>query len=391
MEKVKDPHKGMRWLEEADRLASAFRDYQLPLIHIREASLDSAVTVFARLNRTGRKMTADEMVSALTYEEGGFHLAAAFAEFRSELTKLGFGNLNSVLLLRTVLSALELDIYAQDWATLIVKQDVRRRLPSAFEAAADGLRRGLDFLREVGVTTDRLLPYGLQLVLLAEFFRLCPNPTEQTRRVLERWFWVTSFSGWFGGVGGARVRLALQEMRELAKGEGDAIRVVDLESPAAPFPKRFDGRSARVRAFLLFLGSLKPRSLQKTDQTLNPGELLASRGTEAVGYVVANRGGGDELFSSPANRMFVDANHFGQTVGSLQETDDTRLKDLLPTHGFDLSAIEVLRQDDRETLIQQRLTTLIQREREFMARKQVKLPTERTAAAVADSEASDRE
>ena len=391
VEKVKDPHKGMRWLEEADRLASAFRDYQLPLIHIREASLDSAVTVFARLNRTGRKMTADEMVSALTYEEGGFHLAAAFAEFRSELTKLGFGNLDSVLLLRTVLSALELDIYAQDWATLIVKQDVRRRLPSAFEAAADGLRRGLDFLREVGVTTDRLLPYGLQLVLLAEFFRLCPNPTEQTRRVLERWFWVTSFSGWFGGVGGARVRLALQEMRELAKGEGDAIRVVDLDSPAAPFPKRFDGRSARVRAFLLFLGSLKPRSLQKTDQTLNPGELLASRGTEAVGYVVANRGGGDELFSSPANRMFVDASHFGQTVGSLQETDDTRLKDLLPTHGFDLSAIEVLRQDDRETLIQQRLTTLIQREREFMARKQVKLPTERTAAAVADSEASDRE
>ena len=72
---VDDPARSRRWLEEADRLAGAFRDYQLPLIHIREADLDTAVTVFARLNRTGRKMTADEMVSALTYDADKFHLA----------------------------------------------------------------------------------------------------------------------------------------------------------------------------------------------------------------------------------------------------------------------------------------------------------------------------
>ena len=72
---VDNRSRAQQWLDEADRLASAFRDYQLPLIHIREADLDSAVTVFARLNRTGRKMTADEMVSALTYREGQFHLA----------------------------------------------------------------------------------------------------------------------------------------------------------------------------------------------------------------------------------------------------------------------------------------------------------------------------
>ncbi len=42
---VNDPAKSQRWLDEADRLANAFRDYQLPLIRIREADLDSAVTV----------------------------------------------------------------------------------------------------------------------------------------------------------------------------------------------------------------------------------------------------------------------------------------------------------------------------------------------------------
>ena len=131
-EKVDDEHRAQRWLDEADRLSSAFRDYQLPLIHIREADLESAVTVFARLNRTGRKMAADELVSALTYQEGEFHLASMLSKFKAELKKKGFGNLNRVFLLRSVLAALELDIYAKDWADLMVKSEVRKRLPEGF-------------------------------------------------------------------------------------------------------------------------------------------------------------------------------------------------------------------------------------------------------------------
>ena len=189
-----------RWIDEADRLANAFRDYQLPVIRIREASLDSAVTVFARLNRKGRKMAADEIVSALTYREGEFHLATKLDEFKEKLAWKGFGNLDRVLLLRSVLAALGRDIYAKDWADLMVKPEVRKRLPGAFESAESGIVRALDFLRELGVTSDRLLPYGLQLVFLGEFFRLRREPGAHVLDLLRRWFWVTAFTGWFGGV-----------------------------------------------------------------------------------------------------------------------------------------------------------------------------------------------
>ena len=242
-----------------DRLANAFRDYQIPLIHIREANLDTAVTVFARLNRKGRKMTADEMVSALTYREGQFHLAKKLDEFKDELAKQGFGNLDRVLLLRAVLAALDRDIYAKDWADLMVKPEVRSCLPKSFDVAAEGIRSALAFLKNLGVTSDRLLPYGLQLVLLGEFFRLCPNPTARSVELLNRWFWVTSFTGWFGGVNTAQVTHALREIRDLARGKGTGFNVVDLDAPARPFPDRFDGRSARVRAFLL-LPYLAPAS-----------------------------------------------------------------------------------------------------------------------------------
>ena len=387
---VDDRNLAQRRLDEADRLANAFRDYQLPLIHIREADLDSAVTVFARLNRTGRKMTADEMVSALTYREGEFHLAKELDKFKDELEGMGFGNLDRVLLLRAVLAALDRDIYAKDWADLMVKEDVRARLPEVFESAAGGIVDALEFLEDLGVTSDRLLPYGLQLVLLGEFFRLCPRPADEVVELLNRWFWVTSFTGWFGGVNTAQATHAFSEIRNLARGTGTGFSVVDLDAPAQPFPQRHDGRSARVRAFLLYLASLKPRSLRGVEN-LDPGQLLATRGIRAVGYVFSNPGPLGELFSSPANRMFLDADQVGQAFDDLAGLGDDKLMGLLPTHGFPADSVHRLRNGDRVGLIRDRLDTLIAGEREFMNERNVRLPSARMAASIADSEASDEE
>ena len=380
----------LRWINEADRLANAFRDYQLPLIHIREADLDSAVTVFARLNRKGRKMTADEMVSALTYREGEFHLAEKLDEFKEELDRKGFGNLDRVLLLRSVLAALDRDIYAKDWADLMVKPEVRTKLPEAFDVAAKGIRGALIFLKKLGVTSDRLLPYGLQLVLLGEFFRWCPTPSAEVVKLLNRWFWVTSFTGWFGGVNTAQATQALSEIRNLARGKGTGFRVVDFDAPARPFPDRFDGRSARVRAFLLYLASLQPRALSG-EGNLDPGQLLSTLGTKAVGYVFSSSRIIGELFSSPANRMFLDSGHVGQAFGALADLSDDVLMELLPRHGFPAEAVHLLRNGDRVGLIRDRLETLIDGERTFMRAQNVKLPTERTAATIADSDASDED
>ena len=387
---VDDRNLTQRRLDEADRLANAFRDYQLPLIHIREANLDSAVTVFARLNRTGRKMAADEMVSALTYREGEFHLAKELDQFKDELEGMGFGNLDRVLLLRAVLAALDRDIYAKDWADLMVKEDVRARLPEVFESAADGIRGALRFLTGLGVTSDRLLPYGLQLVLLGEFFRLCPQPAANAIELLTRWFWVTSFTGWFGGVNTAQATHALGEIRDLARGTRIGFSVVDFDAPAQPFPQRHDGRSARVRAFLLYLASLQPGSLRRVEN-LDPGQLLATRGTRAVGYVFSNPGPLGELFSSPANRMFLDADQVGQAFDDLAGLGDDKLMELLPTHGFPADSVHRLRNGDRVGLIRDRLDTLIAGEREFMNERNVRLPSARTAASIADSEASEEE
>ncbi len=384
--RVADNARARRWLDRADGLANAFRTYKIPVIRIRDVDLGTAVEVFARLNRTGRKMADDEMVSALTYREGEFHLADKLDEVKSELARSGFGGLDRVLLLRSVLAALDRDIYAKDWTDLLVKPDVRSELPDAFETAVDGLKAAVEFLRGLGVVSDRLLPYGLQLVLLGEFFRFCPQPACEVVELLERWFWVTSFTGWFGGVSTSQATRALREIQELAKGKSDAFTVVDLDAAAQPFPERFDGRSARVRAFLLYLASLGPCS-PRTGENLDVGRLLANRGTGALGYLVPRREDmHPELRSSPANRAFADEQGM---LGDLATLDDDKLRRVLARHGFPVESVLRLREGDREGLVSGRLESLVEGERAFLKARNVTLPATRTATAIADSDASD--
>ena len=87
--------------------------------------------------------------------------------------------------------------------------------------------------------------------------------------------------------------------------------------------------------------------------------------------------------------MFVDADMVGQAFSDLADLDDDALRELLPGHGFPADSVHRLRSGDREGLIRARLETLIDGERQFMEARNVRLPMERTAATVADSDTSD--
>jgi hypothetical protein len=381
--------KAMSLVDRADKLANAFRDYTLPVVTIRAADISSAVTAFARLNQRGRKMSADQMVSALTYREGGFDLSEQLDQLEDDLASEKFGNLDRVFLLRAVLAALDLDLYGKEWSDLTVADDaLRGRLPECLRDVRDALDRAVRFLRELGVVSDRLLPYGLQLVLLSEFFRLCPEPSGSQKQTLAQWFWVTSFTGWFAGMNSSQARMAVKEMRQLALEQTQYFTFADFKTPAQPFPARFDARSARARAFLLFLSSLGPRSL-KSDESLDVGHLLSSQGSRALSYIVSARLP-DDLGSSPANRMFTDEGHRGQVVRQIPAATWQDPGHALLSHGFPPDTLALLNTDDREALISSRLQYLTEQERAFILSKGVvPAPEGAISHVVADSDTSD--
>src|SRR5262249_28592653 len=157
------------------------------------------------------------------------------------------------------------DIYKTDWTRIAVdRRDVLLpRLRDGVASATKSLDLAIDFLQGIGVMIGRLLPYAMQLVALSAFFDRRPAPTESQLSMLRRWFWVSSFSGWFGGANPSRVNGLVTEFREIARAgrAPEKLANFDLDGKSLPYPSTFDMRSARTRALLLVMLSLRPRDL----------------------------------------------------------------------------------------------------------------------------------
>ena len=177
----------------------------------------------------------------------------------------------------------------------------------------------------------------------------------------------------------------MEEMRKLAGGDLGPFRIFDLEEAAQPFPIRFDSRSARVRAFSLFLLSLEPLSLRE-GSPLSAKELLRNQSYKALPYVDV-RG---KKASSPGNRLLL-GNEKSSTIKiqlqNLFPTKKTQRKKILKSHAIPEDAYERLLENDFDSFIEIRERHLRKVERDFIKSCGVPPPdTEDSAESLLDAD-----
>jgi hypothetical protein len=368
------------WIGRAQEVARAIQSYRIPLVEIKTNNLGIAVESFSRLNKKGRDIGQDEMFSALTYREGetAFHLAAEIDKLQTEMVRSGFGEVDRTILLRAVLTAANLDIYRTDWTLLSeqVKENVWRKLPDAVAEASKGLEHARRFLCGLGVLNARMLPYSMQLVALSAFYGRCDEPTTAQTKLLTRWFWSSSFAGWFAG-NSAGVRRLVDELRdEVSKTSRPTIlKYMKIDQPVLPTPLRFDLRSARVRTMLCVLIAQKPRRPDGAELKLEEAaRLLFEHGTESMSTLCATVGDGD-LRKSPANRILdVAPNVKGQAKNWILTLSPTVRDKVLISHAIEPDTFELLRDGKNDEFIQRRMDNLCRIEREFMQKVQITPP-----------------
>lgn len=373
------------WIERIEAASAALAAYRVPLVIFATRSLRLAVESFTRLNRAGQSVGPDEMFSALTYQAEGeaesFRLSTHIDSILGDLRHVGFGSIDRVVVLRSVLLAANLDPFRTEWDSLA--EDTRKHASSKLADVIEDVRRGLlaavAFLREEGVWNSRLLPYGIQIVGLAAFFERRVNPpTAAQKALLRRWLWVSSFTGAFGGSNPSRVLLQLKALRDEVPLDDTPTTIagIDLQAPALPFPARHDHRSARVRALLCIM-LRQPIKLddEREDQPEDMAAIVLQRGPEAFRQVCA-RGVGKPLGSSPANRVFARAAGRGQAKAWLLEASDA----VLASHHISAEAKRALVEGDHRAFVELRLHTLLELELEFMAEKGVTPPLTRIPA-----------
>lgn len=351
-------------VDEAEQLAQRIKSYKMAVVRLVGGELKHAVEVFSRLNSSGQSMTPTQMVSALTYSDGET-LADRIEKLQNDIGDLGFGEIPTNTLFQAVLAVSgEEDVQHTRWDRLASR--MRDDLDRNVERTEAALHRAVAFLRtDVGVPLARLVPYNAQLMLLTAAFHENPDPSTSQRRTLQRWFWSTSWSGFFAGANTTQIRHALLEMRSFARGQ----TTLDLSGQVArPFPERFDLRSARVRAFVLWELHKYPNRLRLNGEQLDPVDLLARSDASAYRQIVP-RG---PRRSSPANRLILPTSPGISIRRALLDADP----ELLASHGVPISAVALLRDGDDEGFIRERERFLAAGEREYVVSFDVEPPAE---------------
>lgn len=364
-------------LDRADRLQRSVREYRLPMTVMRSGSLDDAVTIFARVNQRGRDMTADQMISALTYRdssESRFDLAASIDDLLGQLRAYGFGDLHRRVILQAVLALAGLDFTRPSYER-IVDRNSYPQMAKAVSLASTALGEAAVFLnQEVGLHTSRLLPYSSIFVLLSIFFGEARDANYsidgEVKGLIKKWFWATSFNGWFAGATTTDIRRAADIMRGLAHPDFD-LSVFErefLNKQIRPFPASFDRRSARIRASLLMqIVEFKPRD-PGTGEQLDGSAIFANGDTADVPYFFPNER--KPSLSNPANRVILPGGYTRNARGIFMNINPDLyvMSEVLSSHLISVDALTALIKDDADGFIAIRERSILKAESVFLAR-----------------------
>lgn len=362
-------------LDRADYIQRSIREYRIPLTVMKHGTLDDAVNIFARVNQRGRDMTPDQMVSALTFRdraEGDFDLASTIDEILGELRENGYGDLQRRVILQTILAAGGLDFTRPSYEK-IVNRDSHDAMAPAVIAAKSSLLHAVKFLSgEIGLQTSRLLPYASILVLLAIFFSKFKSTEDshfiEKTKLLKKWFWATSFNGWFAGAHTTLMRQGSEQMLALADPEKFAPLPFEefffSDRAIRALPESFDRRSARVRASLLVQILVGKPLDPRTGAEINGASVFSDEASRDIPYFFPQQK--KPIVSNPANRVILPAGYSKNARNAFSTLDSTKSESILRSHFIDNNAKKYLDNEDFESFIKQREMSILRAEKKFL-------------------------
>lgn len=194
----KDEEEKERILDRADSFCSRLLDYNILCTEIENADISQAADIFSRINKEGTKVTIDWMIHALSYDKAsGFNLAKTTDELLESLQEYHFEDISRNTIFRCFQSSFDDKIFFdQDKIEVLARKENFRKV--IVEESVPAIKKAVQFLyEELHVLDRKLLPYPIQLVFCMDFFRRLDSPTDEQKQWLKKWFWKTTYSGFF--------------------------------------------------------------------------------------------------------------------------------------------------------------------------------------------------
>lgn len=247
----------------AQELASQFLNYEIPVVTIENRSRDDVGIIFERINNTGTKLSALDLMTAWTWTDD-FHLLESCNTLLEELEEKGFGDIKHKTLLQVISAVIQNTTASKDILNLTGEQ-----VRDNWDKITDSLKRAIDFLAtDISCLNIDFLPFTQQLIPLAKFFDLIDSPSADQLKALRQYFWRTSFSNRYS-TGQTNTKMDADIERLMGLKEGD-LKVFDeyqyTVTHEAFKSTKFSKSNPVTRAFLLLMAQSSPSDLVKNQK-----------------------------------------------------------------------------------------------------------------------------
>lgn len=249
------------FINRLKRLNTSFTDYKLPSIEIEGGELHEAIDIFTLLNKEGKPISPDWILSAKTYTNN-FRLGTLIDDILEELEQFNFFDkkpretATRELVFRSIQSSFG-TLYLDNRKTDVITLSKKPEFVEVVQKTAKSIKKATKFLfEELLVVDGKLLPAGMQFIFLVEFFNHVDEPTILQIEKLKEWFWITSFSNYFTIYNPAKRKEAFRVFQEFAKGKVDNPLFNDkpkVKFTVPDLPNKITLGSVRAKTYILFL------------------------------------------------------------------------------------------------------------------------------------------
>ncbi len=246
--------------QRLDALIGAFSDYRLPVVTLKDLSVEEVCPIFERINSSGTRLSTYDLMVAATWNKE-FDLDDEVDEIRDSLSPKGFGDIDRETVLKC-LSAVHLGTIKEQSLMTLRKLD-KESMRALISTTSASLLRTVDLLAtEFRIYSWEFLSYEAIAVILCYIYaKINHLEPEQVQRA-RQWFWRSAFGERYKVGGEGFVSNDLKTVFDFvvsAKGTAEGFG-------SAPALGEWTGISfrsnvSRSRAFVLALAAKQPRNL----------------------------------------------------------------------------------------------------------------------------------
>ncbi|EAS1760426.1 DUF262 domain-containing protein [Salmonella enterica] len=251
------------------KLTESFKDYEFPIVTIRERSNKEVCSIFQRINSSGTPLSNLELLTAWTWSDQ-FDLRREIDSLLDNLKDKGYEEIDQSMLMRMLSSLICNSIDSDDLV------DVEpEKLVNGMKALKSSISLAVDFLEgQLKVKNIVFLPFPIMMIPIVNFYALIPKPDAVQIRQIRKWFWQCSLTLRYKAGTNRLVLEDLEKIRKISLGNTP----FDEHHPSVKsdlFSSSWRINSTAAKAALCLMAQLRPRSFL-TGSEVDLGTVLSA-------------------------------------------------------------------------------------------------------------------